>query len=172
MEKRLKRVIRDVPDFPRAGIVFKDITPILGDPALLREILEALGRPFEKGSVDKVLGIESRGFIFGPPLAVQLHAGFVPARKPGKLPRETIRETYALEYGSDALEIHRDALGEGERVLVVDDLLATGGTAAAAARLVERQGAKVVGMAFVIELEFLGGRDRMAGRRIHSLVRY
>ena len=172
MEERLKRIIRDVPGFPRAGIVFKDITPILADPALFRETLEALGRPFKGGSVEKVLGIESRGFIFGPPLAVQLDAGFVPARKPGKLPRETISETYALEYGSDALEIHRDALRIGERVLVVDDLLATGGTAAAAARLVERQGAEVVGVAFVIELEFLKGRDRLGGLRVHSLVRY
>lgn len=172
MEERLKRIIRDVPGFPRAGIVFKDITPILADPALFRETLEALGRPFKGGSVEKVLGIESRGFIFGPPLAVQLDAGFVPARKPGKLPRETISETYALEYGSDALEIHRDALRKGERVLVVDDLLATGGTAAAAARLVKRQGAEVVGVAFVIELEFLRGRDRLGGLRVHSLVRY
>ena len=172
MEERLKRIIRDVPGFPRAGIVFKDITPILADPALFRETLEALGRPFKGGSVEKVLGIESRGFIFGPPLAVQLDAGFVPARKPGKLPRETISETYALEYGSDALEIHRDALRKGERVLVVDDLLATGGTAAAAARLVKRQGAEVVGVAFVIELEFLKGRDRLGGLRVHSLVRY
>ncbi len=172
MEERLKRIIRDVPGFPRAGIVFKDITPILADPALFRETLEALGRPFKGGSVEKVLGIESRGFIFGPPLAVQLDAGFVPARKPGKLPRETISETYALEYGSDALEIHRDALRKGERVLVVDDLLATGGTAAAATRLVKRQGAEVVGVAFVIELEFLKGRDRLGGLRVHSLVRY
>ena len=172
MEERLKRIIRDVPGFPRAGIVFKDITPILADPVLFRETLEALGRPFKGGSVEKVLGIESRGFIFGPPLAVQLDAGFVPARKPGKLPRETISETYALEYGSDALEIHRDALRKGERVLVVDDLLATGGTAAAAARLVKRQGAEVVGVAFVIELEFLRGRDRLGGLRVHSLVRY
>jgi len=172
VEERLKRIIRDVPGFPRAGIVFKDITPILADPVLFRETLEALGRPFKGGSVEKVLGIESRGFIFGPPLAVQLDAGFVPARKPGKLPRETISETYALEYGSDALEIHRDALRKGERVLVVDDLLATGGTAAAAARLVKRQGAEVVGVAFVIELEFLRGRDRLGGLRVHSLVRY
>jgi adenine phosphoribosyltransferase len=172
VEERLKRIIRDVPGFPREGIVFKDITPILADATLLRSTLEALGHPFQGASIDKVLGIESRGFLFGPPLAVQLGAGFVPARKPGKLPREAIRETYALEYGSDALEIHRDSFRQGERVLVVDDLLATGGTAAAAARLVERQGAEVVGLAFVIELGFLGGRERLGNRRIHSLVRY
>ena len=127
MEERLRRTIRDVPDFPKAGIVFKDITPILSDPALFRETVEALVAPFRGDRVSKVLGIESRGFLFGPLLAFQLGAGFVPARKPGKLPRETVRETYALEYGSDCLEIHRDAFREGERVLVVDDLLPRGG---------------------------------------------
>ena len=172
VEERLKRAIRDVPDFPKAGIIFKDITPILSDPALFRDTVAALAHPFRKDRISKVLGIESRGFIFGPPLAFQLEAGFVPARKPGKLPRETVRETYALEYGTDSLEIHRDAFQRGERVLVVDDLLATGGTASAAARLAEKIGAEVVGVAFVIELEFLGGRAKLPGRRIHALVRY
>ena len=172
VQEKLKRTIRDVPDFPKPGIVFKDITPILSEPALFKETVEALARPFREDRISKVLGIESRGFLFGPPLAFQLGAGFVPARKPGKLPRETVRETYALEYGSDSLEIHRDAFQAGERVLVVDDLLATGGTAAAAVRLAETLGAEVVGVAFVIELEFLGGRAKLPGRRIHALVRY
>ena len=172
VEEKLKRTIRDVPDFPKPGIVFKDITPILSDPALFKETVEALARPFREDRISKVLGIESRGFLFGPPLAFQLGAGFVPARKPGKLPRETVRENYAQEYGSDSLEIHRDAFRSGERVLVVDDLLATGGTAAAAARLAETLGAEVVGVAFVIELEFLGGRAKLPGRRVHALVRY
>ena len=172
MEERLRQAIRDVPGFPTPGIIFKDITPILADPALFRETIEALARLFRDERIAKVLGIESRGFIFGPPLAFQLKAGFVPARKPGKLPRETIREPYALEYGNDSLEIHRDALERGERVLVVDDLLATGGTASAATRLVEKVGGVVVGVAFVVELEFLGGREKLKGHRIHSLVRY
>lgn len=172
VEERLRNAIRDVPDFPKAGILFKDITPILSDPSLFQDAVAALADPFREDRISKVVGIESRGFLFGPPLAFRLGAGFVPARKPGKLPRETVRETYALEYGSDSLEIHRDAFGKGERVLVVDDLLATGGTAAAAARLTEKIGAEVVGMAFVVELEFLRGRAKLPGRRVHALVRY
>jgi adenine phosphoribosyltransferase len=172
MEEKLKRVIRDVPDFPKPGILFKDITPILSEPDLLRETVEALARPFRAEGISKVLGIESRGFIFAPLLAVALGTGFVPARKPGKLPWETISESYALEYGNDALEIHRDAFKPGERVLLVDDLLATGGTASAAARLVEKIGGTVVGAAFVIELEFLGGRLKLPISRIHTLVRF
>src|SRR5437867_3500067 len=140
MEDKLKRLIRDVPGFPRPEIIFKDITPILGDPLIFRETIDALAAPFRGDRVEKILGIESRGFIFGPPMAYQLAAGFVPVRKAGKLPRETVRETYALEYGTDSLEVHRDAFGKGERVLVVDDLLATGGTAAAAIRLGETLG--------------------------------
>jgi adenine phosphoribosyltransferase len=172
VEQRLRGAIRDVPDFPKPGILFKDITPILGDAALFGETVEALAAPFRSSSVSKVLGIESRGFLFGPSLAALLGAGFVPARKPGKLPRETARESYDLEYGTDSLEIHRDAFAPREQVLVVDDLLATGGTAAAAARLAEKLGAEVVGLAFVIELMFLEGRSKLPGRRVHSLVRF
>jgi len=172
VEEKLKRAVRDVPDFPKPGILFKDITPILSEPELLRETVEALARPFRSEGITKVLGIESRGFLFGPSLAMSLGAGFVPARKPGKLPGKTVRETYALEYGKDALEIHDDAFQKGERVLLVDDLLATGGTAAAAARLAERLGARVVGAAFVIELEFLGGRLKVPVARIHALIRF
>ena len=172
METKLRRVIRDVPDFPKPGILFRDITPILSQPDLLRETVEALAEPFRSEGISQVLGIESRGFIFAPLLAVALGTGFVPARKPGKLPWQTISESYSLEYGKDALEIHRDALGPKDRVLVVDDLLATGGTAGAAARLVEKLGGKVVGAAFVIELEFLGGRVKLPVSRIHTLVRF
>jgi adenine phosphoribosyltransferase len=172
VEARLKQVIRDIPDFPKPGILFKDITPILSHPGLLKETVEELARPFRDAGVSKVLGIESRGFIFAPPLAVSLGAGFVPARKPGKLPWETVKESYALEYGEDALEIHRDAFGKGERILIVDDLLATGGTASAAARLAGKIGADVVGAAFVIELEFLKGRSKLQVPRIHTLVRF
>jgi len=172
LEEKLRRIIRDVPDFPKPGILFKDITPLLGDPELLRETVEAMAEPFRKDGISQVLGIESRGFIFGPPLAVALGAGFVPARKPGKLPWKTLRESYALEYGEDALEIHRDAFRSGERVLLVDDLLATGGTAAAAARLVEKLGGHAVGASFVVELAFLGGRAKLPLERIHTLVRF
>jgi adenine phosphoribosyltransferase len=172
MEERLKQSIRSVPDFPKPGILFRDITPVLADAALFRDTIEELAAPFRNDRISKVLGIESRGFLFGPPLALQLGAGFVPARKHGKLPRETIRETYALEYGTDSLEIHRDSFAPGERVLIVDDLLATGGTASGAARLVEKVGAELVGAAFVVELKFLDGRAKLAGRRVHVLVRY
>jgi adenine phosphoribosyltransferase len=172
METRLRQVIREVPDFPKPGILFKDITPILSEPELLRETVEALAGPFRSEGISNVLGIESRGFIFAPLLAVALGTGFVPARKPGKLPWKTVSESYALEYGYDALEIHRDALGPEDRVLVVDDLLATGGTASAAARLIEKLGGKVVGAAFVIELEFLGGRAKLPVSRVHTLVRF
>jgi adenine phosphoribosyltransferase len=172
MEQKLKSAIREVPDFPRPGILFKDITPILARPDLLRETVEALASPFRCEGITKVLGIESRGFIFAPLMAVALGTGFVPARKPGKLPWKTVRETYTLEYGNDALEIHRDALSAGDKVLVVDDLLATGGTASAAVRLVQKLGGDVTAAAFVIELEFLGGRHKLGVSRVHTLVRF
>ena len=169
---RLTAIIRDVPDFPKPGIVFKDITPVLLDAALFRETTEALAAPFARDGIRHVVAIESRGFILGAPVAQRLGAGFVPCRKPGKLPHVVERVEYALEYGVDALECHRDALGEGEAVLVVDDVLATGGTAAAACSLVEALGARVVGCSFLVELTFLTGRGKLGGRRVESLVRY
>ncbi len=168
----LKDFIRDVPDFPKPGIIFKDITPLLGDPHALRHSLAMLGGHFRGKGITKVVGIESRGYIFAPAIAVELEAGFVPVRKPGKLPWKTAAEEYALEYGTDRLEIHTDALRAGEKVLVVDDLLATGGTAAATRRLVERLGGTVVGAGFLVELSFLEGRSRLPGIEVLSLVRY
>jgi adenine phosphoribosyltransferase len=171
LPERLRAAIRNVPDFPKPGILFRDITTLLTRPDLLREAVEALGDPFA-GRFDAVAGIESRGFILGAPLAVARGVPFVPLRKPGKLPAAVYRESYALEYGTDALEVHRDAFAPGARVLIVDDLLATGGTAVASARLVETAGASVVGLAFLVELEFLPGRARLAGREVLSLVGY
>jgi adenine phosphoribosyltransferase len=164
--------IRDVPDFPKPGIVFKDITPVLSDPASFRACIDALVARWKDERIDKVVGIESRGFIFAAPLAYALGAGFTVVRKPGKLPWETIRETYALEYGENVLELHVDAIGPGERVLVVDDVLATGGTADATGRLVSRQGAELVGYSFVVELAFLHGARKLGGSKVHALVSY
>jgi adenine phosphoribosyltransferase len=172
LEGRLKNIIRDVPDFPKKGIVFKDITPLLGDPGTLRETIEALAAPHLAAPPDLVAGVESRGFIFGAAVAARLGAGFVPIRKPGKLPSRTVAETYELEYGTDTLEIHADAVREGQRVLLVDDLLATGGTACAASSLVKKVGGELIGISFVIELGFLEGRSRLEGLPASSLVRY
>ncbi len=168
----LRRTIRDVPDFPKKGIVFKDITPILGDAATYKRVVDELAARWGSKKIDQVVGIESRGFIFAAPLAYAIGAGLSIVRKPGKLPWETIRETYQLEYGEDGLELHIDAVGPGERVLVVDDLLATGGTAEAVGRLVARQGAELVGYAFVVELAFLHGARRLGRDRIDSLVTF
>ncbi len=168
----LANLIRDVPDFPVPGILFKDITTLLRNAAALREVVTLLADRYADAQVDIVAAIESRGFIFGAPLAVQLGAGFVPVRKPGKLPAQTISESYTLEYGTNTLEIHMDAIQPGQRVLVVDDLLATGGSARAAVNLVERLGGKVVGLAFVVELDFLNGRQKLIGYPVHSLVHY
>jgi len=168
----LDHVIRNVPDFPKPGIQFKDITTLLKDGAALALSVDAIAERFKGTLIQKVAGIESRGFPFGCALAYSLGAGFVPIRKKGKLPAPTYRQEYALEYGTDALEVHQDAFTPGERVLVVDDLLATGGTAAAACSLVERAGGRVVGCGFVVELSFLGGRKRLPGRVVHSLVDY
>jgi adenine phosphoribosyltransferase len=168
----LKRYIRDVPDFPRKGIVFKDITPLLQDAAALRTALDDLSRRFGNRGISKVVGIESRGYIFAPAIALSLSAGFIPVRKPGKLPWETAAEDYALEYGTDRLEIHVDALQRGERVLIVDDLLATGGTAAATRRLVERLHGEVVGAGFLVELTGLEGRSRLPGLDVQALIRF
>ena len=166
----LKSVIRDIPDFPKKGIVFKDITTLLKDAQAFRQAVEDLCAPYRDNKIDTIVGVESRGFIFGGAMAVALGVGFVPARKPGKLPAETLKEEYALEYGTDAVEIHRDAIREGMRVLVVDDLLATGGTAAATIRLVENLGGRIIGVAFLIELNFLKGRDKLGNKPIHVLI--
>jgi adenine phosphoribosyltransferase len=168
----LRAKIRDVPDFPKKGILFKDITPVLGDPALFRKVIDALAEQWRGQRISKVVGIESRGFLFAAPLAYVLGAGLAVVRKPGKLPYQSIRETYALEYGQDSLELHVDAVRPGERVLVIDDLLATGGTAEATGRLVTRQGGELAGYAFVIELGFLNGAKRLGADKVHALVRY
>jgi adenine phosphoribosyltransferase len=169
---RLAALIRDVPDFPKPGIVFKDITPVLADAPALRSAIAHMALPFVDDGIDVVLGIESRGFMFGAPIALELGAGFVPVRKPNKLPRAVERVEYALEYGTDALEMHADALRPGARVLIVDDVLATGGTAAAAAQLVRNTGAELVGAAFFIELKFLAGQAKLGGLRTSSLIVY
>jgi adenine phosphoribosyltransferase len=172
VERRLRVAVRDVQDFPKPGIVFKDITPVLADPALLRDAIEALAEPFRDSRISHVVGVESRGFILAAPVAIVLGAGFVPVRKPGKLPHRTLSTEYALEYGTDRLEIHRDACGDDARVLVIDDVLATGGTAAATCRLVEEVGGQVVGCSFLIALDFLGGAAALAGRQVTALLRY
>ena len=168
----LKEHIRDIPDFPKPGVVFKDITPLLAAPDAFRAVVDAVAGGFAEAPVDKVLAIEARGFIIGAPVAYRFGAGFVPCRKAGKLPWEVEKEEYVLEYGSDLLEVHRDAIHTGERVLVVDDVLATGGTASAAVRLVKRLGGTVVGLGFVIELAFLGGRSKLEDTKIVSLLTY
>ena len=169
---KLEDYIRDVPDFPKPGIVFKDITPLLQAPAALSEAIRLLVDPFRSERIDFIAGVEARGFIFGALAADRLGVGFVPVRKPGKLPGATLREEYELEYGTDAVEIHRDAAQPGQRVLLVDDLLATGGTVAAALRLLRQSEAEVIGIAFVIELAFLDGRRLLSDARVHSLIRY
>lgn len=172
LEMALRRTVRDIPDFPKPGVVFKDITPVLLDADLFRRTTDAMADPFARDRISHVIGIESRGFILGAPIAQRLGAAFVPVRKQGKLPSLVERIEYALEYGVDALEVHRDAMHDGHRVLVVDDVLATGGTADAACQVVERLGATVVGCSFLMVLTFLPGWDRLAGRRVASLVRY
>ncbi len=170
--ENLKNIVRHVPDFPKKGILFYDITTLLKNGAALIEVIELLASRFQKEKIDLVLGIESRGFIFASALACRLEAGFVPVRKPGKLPADTIQVTYDLEYGKDSLEIHRDAILPGQRILLVDDLLATGGTAAATIQLIQQLGGVVAGIAFVIELEFLNGRKKLEGYDIYSLLKY
>jgi len=164
--------IRDIPDFPQPGIVFKDIMPLVADPASLKETIDLLAEWARPREPDVILGAEARGFIFGGALADRLHCGFVPARKPGKLPWQTVEATYELEYGTDSLQVHADALGKGSRVIVHDDVLATGGTAKAKTELVEQLGGVVVGVLFVIELTFLNGRDRLEGYDVQSLIQY
>jgi adenine phosphoribosyltransferase len=168
----LKKLIREVPGFPKPGILFYDITTLLKDPIGLRGVIDGLRTHYQKAQVDVVVGVEARGFIFAPALAYALGAGFVPVRKPKKLPAECARVTYDLEYGSDSLEMHRDAVSPGTRVLIVDDLLATGGTAAAVARLVGELGGTVAGIGFVVELTFLEGRRKLDGFDVFSLLQY
>lgn len=168
----LKSYIREIPDFPKPGINFYDISTLLQDPLALRMTVDRFVWLFADMHVDQVVGIESRGFMFAPIVAYNLNAGFVPVRKPGKLPARTVGQDYELEYGSDRLEMHSDAVAEGERVLIIDDLLATGGTAAASAALVESQGADIVGLGFIAELTFLDGRTRLAGHRVEALISY
>jgi adenine phosphoribosyltransferase len=168
----LKRTIRDVKDFPKSGIVFKDVTPVLLKAPLFAATVRLMAEPYRDARVTRVVAIESRGFLFGTPIALELGAGLVPIRKPGKLPAATQRVEYALEYGTDALEMHHDAVQAGDRVVVVDDVLATGGTAKAAAQLVSGLGAAVVGFTFLIELDFLKGRQRLDGMRVEALLHY
>lgn len=170
--KRLRSLVKDVPDFPKPGILFRDITPLLGSPVGFADAIELLSAPFADDGIDAVLGIESRGFMFAAPIALKLGAAFVPVRKPGKLPRAVDRVEYALEYGSDALELHADALAGKKRALVVDDVIATGGTARAAVELARRQGAMVVGAAFLVELTFLKGLDQLPGLRTEVVLQY
>lgn len=168
----LKTKIREVPDFPKKGILFYDITTLLADPVASEEVMNKLAAPYLDQDIQKVVGVESRGFIFGTPVAGRLNAGFVPVRKPGKLPCETIEASYDLEYGSDSLYMHKDAISPGEQVLIVDDLLATGGTTEATVKLIQQLGGEIIGIAFVIELLFLQGRDKLEGLPVTSLLSY
>jgi len=172
MSESFERYIREIPDFPKPGIVFRDITPALLEPRVFRELCDKLYAHCAGPKIDKVAAVESRGFIFGSVLAYKMGVGFIPVRKPGKLPWKTIHEKYSLEYGEAAVEMHIDAVSKGERILILDDLLATGGTAAAAARLIERQGGIVEELVFLIELTELGGRNALGGRKIYSLMRF
>ena len=168
----LKKLIREVPDFPKKGILFYDITTLLKDKLGFAQLIDALSEHYLQQKIDLVLGIEARGFIFGPALAYRLNAGFVPVRKPGKLPAATVKYDYALEYGTNTLEIHKDAVQKGQRVIIVDDLLATGGTAEATIKLVETLGGKIAGLAFVVELDFLKGREKFTNYDVFSLLHY
>jgi adenine phosphoribosyltransferase len=166
----IEKLIRDIPDFPKPGIIFKDITPLLADAQALKKTCDLLAEPYKGKSIDKVVGIESRGFIFAPLVAQRLGAGFVPVRKPGKLPAAVHSQSYELEYGTDTVEIHADAIKQGEKVVMLDDLLATGGTMEAACKLAEKVGGQIAGISFVIELGFLPGRERLSGYEVHSLI--
>ena len=171
-EQDLKRLIREIPDFPKPGILFYDITTLLKDAGGLRAVIDTLTEQYRGQKIDSVIGVEARGFIFAPALAYHLGAGFVPVRKPKKLPAEVECHSYDLEYGSDTLEIHKDAIQPGHNVIIADDLLATGGTADAVVKLVEKLGGRVAGLSFVVELEFLSGRQKLAGYDVHSLLKY
>jgi adenine phosphoribosyltransferase len=168
----LKRYIREIPDWPKPGILFYDITTLIKDPVGLHHCVDALANYYVGRLIDRVVGVEARGFIFAPMVAYRLNAGFVPVRKPKKLPAETVQASYSLEYGQDTLEMHRDAITPGQEVLIIDDLLATGGTAAAVAQLVESQGGHVAGLGFLLELDFLKGREKLSKYKVHSLLHY
>jgi len=168
----LAKMIRDVPDFPKEGILFKDITTLIKEPRAFREVIDRLADHYAGQKIDLVVAVEARGYIFGAPIAYKLGAGFVPVRKEGKLPAETVREEYELEYGTDSVEMHCDAIQPGQKVLIVDDLIATGGSAAATARLVERLGGEVVGIAFLIELTFLNGVEKLKGYDVFTMIEY
>lgn len=168
----LKRYIREIPDWPKPGILFYDITTLIKDPVGLHHSVDALANYYVGRLIDRVVGVEARGFIFAPMVAYRLNAGFVPVRKPKKLPAETTKVSYSLEYGQDSLEMHRDAITPGQEVLIIDDLLATGGTAAAVAQLVESQGGRVAGLGFLLELDFLKGREKLSKYKVHSLLHY
>lgn len=172
LAEKIKGAIRDIPDYPKKGIIFKDITPLLADGPLFKSVIDTFAMHFKTDRIDKIVGIESRGFIFGAPLATRLGVGFVPVRKKGKLPAKTRSVTYALEYGEDTLEMHADAIAAGERVLVVDDLLATGGTAQATCQLIEETGGSVVGFSCIIELGFLGGIKKLHKYPVVALIKY
>jgi adenine phosphoribosyltransferase len=172
MAEKIRKLIRDIPDFPKPGILFRDITPLLSDPIGFQYVIDTLRNRYQSTKLDKIVAIESRGFLFGTPLGYRLGVGVVPLRKPGKLPFETITQSYALEYGEATLEIHKDAVQPGERVLIIDDLLATGGTAAASVSLVRKLGAEVVEVCFVIELAGLNGRSKIEGAPVFSLISY
>ncbi|MCE5300857.1 MAG: adenine phosphoribosyltransferase [Spirochaetia bacterium] len=172
MEKELKKAILDVPDFPKKGIIFKDLTPVFKDKKVFKKLIDTLGKRYKSKKITAVVCVEARGFLLGAPLAYKLGAALVPVRKPGKLPGQTFKQEYALEYGTDALEIHRDAVGKGDRVLILDDVLATGGTAGAVTKLVEKCGAKVTELAFVIELDSLKGREKVKPHKVFSMVHY
>ncbi len=169
---QLKKLIREIPDFPKPGILFYDITTLLKDKTGFATLIDKLSQHYVAQKIDLVLGMEARGFIFAPALAYRLNAGFVPVRKPGKLPAECVKYDYALEYGTNTLEVHKDAIQPGQRVLIVDDLLATGGTAEATAKLAEKLGGKIAGLGFVVELDFLHGRDKLKGYDVMSLLHY
>ncbi len=168
----LKELVRDIPDFPKEGIVFKDITPLFLNPASLKEIIDKISNHYKDEKIDVIVGAEARGFLLGPAIAINLNAGFVPVRKPGKLPYETASKTYQLEYGTDTVEIHKDAIKPDDKVLMVDDLLATGGTMAACCDLVESLKGKIIGCAFIIELSFLDGRKALNNYDVFSLIQY
>lgn len=170
--EKIKAIIRDVPDFPKKGIIFKDITPLLASPEAFRETIKLMAGKYAGLGITRVLGIEARGFLLAAPIAIELGAGLIPVRKKGKLPYKTVAASYALEYGQDTLEMHADAVKPGEKVLIVDDVLATGGTAGAVCALVEKLGAEVAGIAMLIELEFLKGREKFPGRDLFSLIKY